>query len=144
MATGTPPPDDLIGDTDQPPLAQPGPSAPADEVLERIADLAGCFAEGRYTPKDIQAVFARIEEAGGPHLVCAWAYWGERGFSGNSELYVEVDGELHHISPALYRWLRGHLDFPGRVETWACAPVTAQPTFVASAGFYNRVRTVQP
>ncbi|MEV6404002.1 hypothetical protein AB0M58_13790 [Streptomyces bobili] len=121
--------------------AQPALSASADEVLEKIADLKGRFTDG-YTPEDINGVFARIEEAGGPSLVCAWERLDENGFGGNSEFYVDVDGGLREISPDIYRWLNGQQDSPGDVDTWACAPVTPEPAFAASDDLHNCARTV--
>ena len=123
------------------PVADPQPeqSSPADEVLEKIADLKGRFADG-YTPEDISTVFARIEEAGGPALVCAWEYLDENGFGGNSEFYVigaDGDGDLHEISPDVYRWLSGEQDSPGPVDSWACARLTPTPTFPAQDGFFH-------
>ncbi|MGW3308154.1 hypothetical protein ACWDG9_16390 [Streptomyces sp. NPDC001073] len=119
------------------PAAAPQPAPSAEEVWERIADLAGRFADG-YTPEDISAVFARIEEAGGPALVCAWEYLDADGFGGNSEFYViGADRVLREISPEVYRWLNGQQDSPGPLDSWACAPVTPEPTFPAQDSFFH-------
>lgn len=108
----------------------------APGLLCEIADLRGRFADG-YTPDDVRAVFGRINDAGGPYLVCLWEYADEYGFGGNSQFYAETDGEFREVSTDIYQWLSGERESPGAVRTWVCAPVSEPFEFAVSDDFHN-------
>jgi len=105
------------------------------DVMAKIADLRGRFADG-YTPEDINAVFGRISDAGGPYLVCAWDYADRYGYGGSSRFYAETQHGLHEVSPDIHLWLSGALETPGDVGAWVCAPVELSE-FAVGDGFHN-------
>ncbi|MEU9535891.1 hypothetical protein AB0D00_26730 [Streptomyces sp. NPDC048213] len=115
---------------------QPARSLPAE-----LRDLHGRFADG-YSADSIRSTFGRIEEAGGPFLVCVWDYADEYGFGGNSRFYAETEnGDHFEVSPDIHQWLSGELKIPGPMTSWVCAPVAAPTDLPVSDDFHNYART---
>ncbi|MFE1075136.1 hypothetical protein ACFW5W_28455 [Streptomyces sp. NPDC058783] len=112
----------------------------AEDMLERIADLHGRFADG-YSADGIRTVFGRIFDEDGPYLVCVWEYADKHGFGGNSEFYVEDDDfNLFEVHPDVHHWLTGQRDTPGPVASWTCAPVAERTDFPVTDDFHNYAR----
>ncbi|MEU6680864.1 hypothetical protein [Streptomyces sp. NPDC046925] len=119
--------------------AASGPEGTPDLVAE-LADLRGRFEDG-YTPEGIRSVFGRIQDAGGPYLVCVWEYADAFGFGGNSEFYAETAGGFYEVSPDIHGWLSGDLETPGAPDTWVCAPLSQPLEFTVTDDFHNYART---
>lgn len=112
----------------------------APDLMTRIQDLHGRFADG-YTPEEINAVFGRIADEGGPHLVCVWDFADEYGFGGNSEFFAEdKDGDLFEVQPDIHLWLSGQPETPSLAGTWVGGPVTGPTEFPVTDDFHNYAR----
>ncbi|MFF8992604.1 hypothetical protein ACF09H_22240 [Streptomyces sp. NPDC014983] len=109
--------------------------------LEDLADLRSSMVDG-YTPEDVNRAFSRVEDVTGIRLICAWDFYDDFGFGGNSDFFVERDGEFHHLAGDLWQWLNGSSGdpetptWPSPVEMWIGQPAhLADP--VHDDGFHN-------
>ncbi|GAB2718141.1 hypothetical protein [Kitasatospora kifunensis] len=110
------------------------------EALVDLQDLRGRFEDG-YTPENIRSTFGRIQEAGGPLLVCVWDYADEDGFGGNSQFYSEDEnGTLFEVQLEIHQWLSGKRGMPAPLETWTCAPIAEPIESAITDGFHNHAR----
>ncbi|MGO4459872.1 hypothetical protein AB4039_21625 [Streptomyces sp. M-16] len=113
----------------------------AQELGAELAELHGAFEHG-YGADDIRLVFGRINDEGGPYLVCVWDVADDYGFGGNAEFYAEDEEcRLFELKPDVYRWLTGQQDSPGPLGTWVGAHVPELVEFAATDDRHNYART---
>ncbi|MEW1639323.1 hypothetical protein AB0469_35375 [Streptomyces sp. NPDC093801] len=113
----------------------------AQELGAELAELHGAFEHG-YGADDIRRVFGRINDEGGPYLVCVWDIADDYGFGGNADFYAEDEEcKLFELKPDVYRWLTGQQDSPGPLDTWVGAHVPELVEFAATDDRHNYART---
>lgn len=94
---------------------------------EAIADLRGSMDDG-YDDERVNRVLGRISEVSGLRIVCVWDYYDASGVGGNSDFYVNIDGQFHDCAGDLWRWLNGSTGdpdtpaVPGPPASWVGAP----------------------
>ncbi|WP_186782506.1 hypothetical protein [Streptomyces sp. CBG9] len=94
----------------------------APDLAATITDLRGRLADG-FSEYDVQEVFGRIEDKGGPVLACMWEYVDQDGFGGTTQfLYEDPDGGFFELSPTFTGWLGGSEATPGPAESWLGEP----------------------
>lgn len=113
----------------------------AQELGAELAELHGAFEHG-YGADDIRRVFGRINDEGGPYLVCVWDIADDYGFGGNADFYAEDEEcKLFELKSDVYRWLTGQQDSPGPLDTWVGGHVPELVEFAATDDRHNYART---
>lgn len=80
--------------------------ASAARTFAASEDLRGAMVDG-YSAGDIERILGPIGQQTGLHLICIWQRYIEctDSFVGDSNLYIEADGQIFELGGDLWGWL---------------------------------------
>ncbi|WP_043736006.1 hypothetical protein [Nocardia asiatica] len=110
-------------------------------------DLRASMADG-YSAGDVERILGPIGRQARLHLICIWQYYFDASdcFGGDSNFYIEADGQFYGLSGGLWGWLNlaaGDPDAPatpGEPASWVgslCTEVTMNDIEFIDADEYN-------